>query len=72
MFDLACPRCGMPGVTSLPMQGGRLDCECEQCDLTFSINAADWPAIRMGRATRLVEETDRIWLRPRRRMRERG
>jgi hypothetical protein len=71
MLDLACPRCRMSGVTSLPQQGERLDCECERCDLPFSIGVADWRLIRAGRKASLVEEIDRIWLRPLRRMTER-
>jgi hypothetical protein len=72
MLDLACPRCRMSGITSLPQQGERLDCECERCDLPFSISVADWRLIQAGRKASLVEEIDRIWLRPRWRMTERA
>ena len=61
---LVCPRCLMTGVTSLPQQSYRFDCECESCDLPFSVSEADWRLIRAGRKADLVEEIDRTWLRP--------
>ena len=48
MLDLICPRCGKAGVTSLMLVSDRLDCECERCDLPFSISQSEWPAIRAG------------------------
>ena len=63
MSDLACPRCGIAGVTVPAERGTCTDYKCGCCGLAFGISEKDRRRVRASHPARLVEAStrNRLW-----------
>jgi hypothetical protein len=70
MSDLHCPRCSRRDLITLPTPGSRVDYECGDCALAFSITGSDRHIFRQRRRAELVRDpmSGQLWLKPIRRV----
>jgi hypothetical protein len=70
MSDLLCPGCSRRGLTVFPTLGSRVDYECGNCALAFSIAGSDRQIFRQRPRGELVRDpmSGQLWLKPIRRV----